>query len=88
MGAAAGPQGYPQALGYDPGRDDLPESPEEEHRKQVGKRVDLPAEAYTAVSSPRLYPVRIMMMYTNILTKISARSRTSFCEASRTRQVW
>lgn len=50
VGAASGPQGYPQPLGYDPGRDEPTESPEEIHRKQVGKRVDLPPEAFVEVS--------------------------------------
>lgn len=50
-GAPSGPQGYPQPLGYDPARDDLPASPEEMHRLQVGKRVDLPADAYIQVGS-------------------------------------
>lgn len=50
VGAASGPTGYPQALGYDPGRDEKPLSPEEEHRIHVGKRVDLPAEAFVDVS--------------------------------------
>lgn len=73
VGAAAIPQGYPQALGYDPGRDDLPESPEEEHRKQVGKRVDLPAEAYVEVSSLRPVPFSIVVIHTSMLTSLSAR---------------
>lgn len=51
VGAGSGPVGYPAALGYDPARlgHDSEETPEIMHRKTVGKRVDLPAEAYLEV---------------------------------------
>lgn len=53
VGAGTGPVGYPTALGYDPARmrDDFEPTPEELHRKEVGKRVDLPPEAYVEVCS-------------------------------------
>lgn len=51
VGTGAGPVGYPAALGYDPARlgPNSDESPEIMHRRAVGKRVDLPAEAYVEV---------------------------------------
>lgn len=48
-GAPANPEGYPQPLGFDPGRDEKPETPEDVHRKTVGRRVDLPPEAFIDV---------------------------------------
>lgn len=51
VGTGSGPVGYPAALGYDPARlgQDSEETPETMHRKNIGKRVDLPAEAYVQV---------------------------------------
>lgn len=38
--------GYPKPLGFDPARESLPENPQAMHRNTVGKRVDLPPEAF------------------------------------------
>lgn len=56
VGTASGPVGYPAPLGFDPARMEPVLSPEENHRIQVSKRVDLPAEAYMQVSSTVPFP--------------------------------
>lgn len=62
VGVPAGPVGYPAPLGFDPARDNPPEAPEELHRNAVGKRVDLPPEAFVEVC-PVSLPVCVSGKY-------------------------
>lgn len=81
VGAGSGPLGYPSPLGYDPARmrDEFEESPEEMHRKSVGKRVDLPAEAYVGVCSSSAITI---LFHTVMLTPSSARIFTPLRSAA------
>ncbi|KAI1322332.1 Piwi domain-containing protein [Xylariaceae sp. FL0255] len=54
--AGAAPQGYPAPLGYDPARIDQPKEMTVEER--IGKRIDLPADAYCASTSIQRFTTR------------------------------
>lgn len=73
IGAAAGPVGYPTALGFDPARESPPIRPEDEYRNIVGKRVDLPAEAFAGVCA-RYIPLHCHANTNTLIRKTLATS--------------
>lgn len=83
--AASGPKGYPKPLGFDPGREGKPMLPEEERSFQVGRRVDLPPEAFVKVSKT-LYGYFLTSRF--ILTLYTAKQRPSIPEETRSWKCW